>query len=343
MTRSSLFAVVTAATMVAAPAFAQQSITVSSAGGAYQEAQRKALFTPTAKELGITIKEDTTTGINDVRLQVAGRAVKWDLAQLNGYECARGAKEGLFEPIDYKIVDTTGIDPRLVHPEWVAISYTSLVLIYNTKVYGENGPKTWADFWDVKKFPGRRALSHVFSPDMLSVAAMADGVQMDKVYPLDMDRALKSFAKIKNDVSAWWTSGAQATQLVKDGEVDMASIWNGRASALVADGAPVRFSYDQAVLMPGCIAIPKGAPNKALAMKALANFLKPELQADFSLLIANGPANQGAFSTGKIPPERAAQINSSPDNAKKQVLLDPTYWADNLVTATEKLNEIMQR
>ena len=55
------------------------TITVASWGGTYQEAQTKAFFKPTADALGITIKEDTTNGLDDVRLQVTGNAVKWDL------------------------------------------------------------------------------------------------------------------------------------------------------------------------------------------------------------------------------------------------------------------------
>ena len=58
---------------------AEDSITVASWGGAYQEAESKAFFQPAAKALGITIKDDTTNGLADVRLQVTGNAVKWDI------------------------------------------------------------------------------------------------------------------------------------------------------------------------------------------------------------------------------------------------------------------------
>ena len=49
----------------------QKSITISSWGGAFQKAQREAWFNTVEKELGITIKEETTQGIQDVRAQVA--------------------------------------------------------------------------------------------------------------------------------------------------------------------------------------------------------------------------------------------------------------------------------
>ncbi|TIQ35250.1 MAG: ABC transporter substrate-binding protein [Mesorhizobium sp.] len=327
---------------VAVPASAADTITVASWGGTYQEAQTKAFFDPTAKELGITIKQDTTNGLDDVRLQVTGNAVKWDITELGADECARGSKEGLFEKLDYSLIDKSGINPKLVHDDWVGVSYTSVVLIYRTDVFGDKGPKTWADFWDVEKFPGRRALSGSQATETLSVAALAKGTPIDKVYPVDIDGALQSVDKVKGHIDAWWTSGAQAMQLVKDGEVDMASIWNGRAGTLKKEGAPVAFSFDQGVLTADCLVIPKGSKNKDLAMKALAKFVSPDLQANLPLYVDNGPANEKAFETGKIPQERIKDINSSPENVKKQVLQDPEFWRDNLVEATEKFNNLIQ-
>lgn len=334
-----VYAVVGAAAMSAAAA---ETITVASWGGSYQEAQSKAFFQPTAAALGITIKEDTTNGLEDVRLQVRGNAVKWDLAELGAEECARGAKEGLFEELDYSIIDASGIDPRLVHDDWIGITYYSVVLIYRTDVYGEDGPKTWADFWDVEAFPGRRALGS-FASETLTVAAIADGVPLSEVYPLDMERALASLDMVRPHIHAWWTSGAQAMQLVKDGEVDMASIWNGRASTLEAEGAPIAYSYDQGVLSADCMVIPKGAKNKDAAMKALAMFLQPEIQANLPLYIANGPVNVNAFETGKIPADKAARVTSAPENAEKQVLMDPQFWADHLVEGEEAFMDLIQQ
>ena len=221
--------------------------------------------------------------------------------------------------------------------------YTSVVLIYRTDVFGDKGPKTWADFWNVEKFPGRRALSGSQATETLSVAALAKGIPIDKVYPVDIDGALQSVDKVKGHIDAWWTSGAQAMQLVKDGEVDMASIWNGRAGTLRKEGAPVSFSFDQGVLTADCMVIPKGSKNKDIAMKALAKFVSPDLQANLPLYVDNGPANEKAFEIGKIPPERIKDINSAPENAKKQVLQDPAFWRDTLVEATEKFNNLIQQ
>ena len=69
----------------------------------------------------------------------------------------------------------------------------STVIGWNTKTYGDQRPQSWADFWDVKKFPGTRSYRNAVPT--LEPALMADGVPRDKVYaalsaPGGIDRAI---------------------------------------------------------------------------------------------------------------------------------------------------------
>ncbi len=326
----------------AASASAQQVITFASFGGAYQAAQRKALLDPIQKQLNIVIKEDTLTGLADVRAQVRANAVKWDVADLGGASCARGTVEGLFEPLDYSVIKTDGISPKMVHKDWIGVIYYSTVIAWNTEKFGANGPQSWADVWDVKKFPGTRSFSRGASETM-EIALMADGVAPDKLYPLDVDRAMKSLEKIKPNVVAWWASGAQSAQLLKDGEADIVAIWNGRAGAAIKDGAKAATTYNQGILNADCLVIPKGAKNAELAQKVIALMVSPELQADIPKYIDYGPINSTAFETGKITPEEAERINSSPRNAARQTVISFDYWTDNLAKLTETMDAFLQR
>jgi putative spermidine/putrescine transport system substrate-binding protein len=324
------------------PVAAQTSITFASYGGSYQAAQRKALLDPIEKLLNITIKEDTLTGIADVRAQVRANAVKWDVADLGGASCARGEAEGLFEPLDYTVIKTDGIAKAMVYPHWIGVIYYSTVIAWNTQKYGQNGPQSWADFWDTKKFPGTRSLSRGAS-ETFEVALMADGVDPAKLYPLDVDRALKSLAKIKPNVVAWWASGAQSAQLLKDGEADMVAIWNGRAGAVIKDGAKAAITYNQGIFNTDCLVIPKGSKNVALAQKAIALMVSPDLQANIPNYIDYGPINAKAFDTGKISADQAAKINSSPVNAAKQTYMNFDYWRENLAKLTERMDAFLQQ
>ena len=190
-------------------------------------------------------------------------------------------------------------------PYSVAYEFYSSVLAYSQKKFSAGAaPQSWADFWDVKKFPGRRALrNHPLAT--LEAALMADGVAPDKLYPLDVDRAFKKLEEIKPHITVWWTSGAQSAQLLNDGEVDMVMAWNGRVSALTKEGAKVAYTYNQGILQSTSLCILKDAPNLATAVQASSTRRSiPSHQANLPLHIDYGPANPKAFDTGVIQPER---------------------------------------
>ena len=297
------------------PVLAQQTLAVASDGGVYQDAERKAFYEPAAKALGISIKDYTLSDITDIRAQVKAGAVQWDVAEIWGGLCEQAANEGLTDPLDYNVIKTDGIPKNLVHPNWVGITGYSTVLAYNKDKYGSNPPKTWADFFDTKKFPGTRALYR--GTDSLEIALMADGVPMDKMYPLDVDRAFKKLEALKPNIVSWWESGSQAMQLAKSEEADMLSIWVARIEAAIKDGAPYAYDYNQAMFDVDCLVVPKGAKNKDLAMKAINLFVSPELQANMPQYVPYGPVNQKAFETGKITPEMTAKSNTAPQNFAK--------------------------
>lgn len=325
----------------AAPATAQQTLTIASWGGAYQKAQREAWFSVVEKELGVTIKEDTTSGIADVRAQVASGRPTWDLVQQGNYSCAMLDKEGKVEKLDPAIVHVDGIPDSMKGPGWISNLVYSAALAWNDAKYKDQKPSGWADMWDFKTFPGGRTMrrSPVYN---LEAALIADGVPMDKLYPLDVERAFKKLKQIRDKVTVWWASGAQSAQVLKDGDVDMAEIWNGRAQDLAKEGAKIGITFNQQMLLTDCWVIPKGAPHAELAMKAVQIMSRPDVQARIALFINYGPANAQAYDTGVIKPEVAAALPSSPENAKKGFVLDANYWAAHLDELTKRFDLFIQ-
>ncbi|HVJ40544.1 MAG TPA: ABC transporter substrate-binding protein [Dongiaceae bacterium] len=328
---------------VTLPAWADDSLAVASYGGVYQEALRKAIYDPTAKDLNIKINEFTLSGITDIRTQVKAGAVQWDVVELYGGQCQQAANEGLLESLDYNVIHADGIRKDLVQANWVGFTAYSSVLAWNKNTYKDNPPKSWADFFDTKKFPGTRALSG-YGPDMnVEMALMADGVPKDKLYPLDLDRAFKKLAEIKPDVAVWWQSGAQQAQLAQNQEVDMLAIWVSRIDAAIKEGAPFDYTYNQAVMDVECLVVPKGSKHKELAMKVINDFVKPEFQADLPKYIPYGPANQKAYETGKITPEMMKRSVSSPENMALQVVMDKPWWAEHGQAAQERWDAFIQK
>jgi putative spermidine/putrescine transport system substrate-binding protein len=336
--RSGLVAAAWAAGLFAGGAAAQQ-LTIVSFGGAYQEGQSKALFQPAAKALGITIKEETYSGIADLRLRVKAGAVAWDIVASGSGSAARAGTEGLLEPLDYKTIDVSSFAPGMTQEYCVGGDVFSNVLAWNTQTYGDKGPQTWADFWDVKKFPGKRAYRKTVAGS-LEPALMADGVPPEKVYevlsaPGGIERAIRKIRELKPYIAVWWSSGAQHAQLMKDGEVDMITGWNGRFDVVAKDGAKVAYTFNQGLLDYDCFAVPKGTPNKALAMKFLNEISKPQYQAEFTKYITYGPTNKKAYDGHGIDAAYAKKLPSYPENAAKQILLDVSWYTKNEARAAE--------
>ena len=321
----------------ALPALAAGQITFVSQGGAYQEAQTQAIIDPAAKELGITVNQDSSPDAWPM-IKTQGETGKpiWDVIDTPPSNCLRGGKAGLIEPLDFSKIPNAEAMPKAYRtPYSVAYEFYSSVLAYNKANLGDKIPQNWADFWNVKAFPGTRALRN--NPRVtLEAALMADGVPRDKLYPLDVDRAFKKLEEIKPFITVWWTSGGQSAQLLADGEVDMAMVWNGRASAVMKNTPDIDFTFNDGFLQNTQLCIMKNAPNLADAVRFVNAAVSPELQANLPRYIDYGPGNPAAFDTGKISPERAAQLPSSPANAAKQTLISDEWWATPAGEAAEK-------
>ena len=143
-------------------------------------------------------------------------------------------------------------------------------------------------------------------------------------------------------MSVWWTSGAQSAQLLKDGEVDMEAIWGSRIAGVIADGAPVKFTYQDGVIGFGCVAILKGSKNVAAAQKLVANIVSPEMQARIPTMMGYyGPSNKKAFEATQFSADILAQSNASPENAAKQVTMQPTWWSENIQSVQEDFKNLI--
>lgn len=314
-----------------------EELTFVSQGGAYQEAQSKAILLPAAKALKLDLRQDSSPKAYPIiKTQVESKKVTWDVVDLPTGDCLRGEKEGLFEKLDPALVPNAAQLPPALRDDYSVgyISY-STVLAYRTDAKGHPAPKTWADFWNTEAFPGARSLRNLPRPT-LEIALMADGVAPDKLYPLDVDRAFRKLEQIKPHIQTWWTSGGQSAQLIADGEVDMIQAWNGRITAVQADGAPVAFDYNQGVLETNSLCVLKGTPHREAAMKFVNEAISARLQAALPQIIDYGPLNPKAFDTGSISAERAAQLPSSPQNMARQALLSAQWWASDAGEQAER-------
>lgn len=315
-----------------------KQIVVSDPGGPYTTAYRKAFYDPFEKATGIKVVSVARESqpLAQFIAMVQTKNYIWDVTTLTlSGEIPLLEARGLLEPIGLKASDFPGVMPEAVTPNWLGVDVYATTIAYRTDKFGANGPKTWADFWDVKKFPGRRSLRR--NPlDTLEQALMADGVPADKLYPLDLVRAFKSLDKIKPHVSVWWTSGAQSMQLIQSGEVDMISCWNGRSQAAVDGGAPVTINWNQGLYSIEGWGIPKGTPRADLAKQFVKFCADAKAQSAITDDLAYGPTNLKAYEF--IDKKRATVLPTAPANIQGMILPSPDWWHQNREKVNERFN-----
>ncbi|MBX2882216.1 MAG: ABC transporter substrate-binding protein [Granulosicoccus sp.] len=351
-TRSTLLAsaMVSSITLLAGSATAADPVTVVSWGGSYGAAQDAALFTDASANSGIEIIRESGASMSKACLQVESGAVTWDLVVTGSGSAAAAAAKGCLEKIDYNVVDISDFYPNLYTDYCVGSDVFATVMSWNTEKYGEPGsdgaPQSWADFWDVEKFPGTRAYRANNVDGALEPALMADGVPADKVYEVlstkeGMERAINKIRELKPHIDVFWESGAMQAQLMKDGEVDMTTGWNGRFDNAKKDGATVGYTFNQALLDYDCFAMPKGAPNKDTAMKFLAEVSKPEYQANLPFHITYGPTNKKAYEITTASKELIEALPSHPKNVPLMLPVSLAWYAEHRTEALELYMELL--
>lgn len=197
-------------------------------------------------------------GISDVRTKVKANANDLDVVELYGGYCDTAAKEGLLVPLDYsKIPNAAGIPENLRHEYWVGFTAYSTVLAYNTDVYGNNPPKNWADFFDVEKFPGTRAVRWNLSLDehgnRLDGRWRPEGRGLSARHgPVDEEMGeFKPNITVKLVIRR---AGDPACHSTGSRHVDDLGRW---IEAAIKEGAPYAYTLNDAVMDVECLVVPE--------------------------------------------------------------------------------------
>ncbi|MCC7272067.1 MAG: extracellular solute-binding protein [Alphaproteobacteria bacterium] len=303
-----------------------KEVVLANFGGDAVPAFTEAFAKPFEAQQGVKMVIDgsgPTTG--KIKAMVDARKVIWDIIDSGTGQAYQLGEAGYLEPIDYSIVDKKKLDPEFAYKWGVINYYFSTVLAWDSSKI--QGTPTYADFFDVKKIPGKRMLRRT-GLAMLEPALIADGVAPDKLYPIDQKRALAKVGSIKAD-SLYWNSGAESQQLMRTGECVMGLLWHTRANVLERDtGGRIKWTFAQAILQPGIWIIPKNPPaGAAWANRAINAMQEPAGQVLLLDRMGNGPANPAAASL--VKPEANRANPAAPENIAKQIKFGGEWWMQN--------------
>jgi putative spermidine/putrescine transport system substrate-binding protein len=303
---------------------------VRQSGGEYQDANTKAIFQPFSKETGIEV---VTVQVDSAPMlaQIQQGKPQFDLIDNSEADQLVFNRKGALQEIQYdrlKNFKRDDFPERLAQPWMLGKIYWASAMAYRTDAFKTGGPQSWADFWDTGAFPGKRALQdNTADVPELEFALLADGVPVDQLYPLDVDRAFRVMDRIKSSVVKFWDAGALPGALLARKEVVASSIWNGRAAALIDKRAPITLEWAGARRQANAWTIPKGAKNVENAHKLIDFALRPDVQAHVATLIPYGPVAKSAQS--RVPADVQKVLPTAPGVLEKGFDLDVEWWLDN--------------
>lgn len=343
LTRRSLLQ--SAATMMSVRMFAESTmawaqekvagtgeVVFGSFGGSFSEGVRKYVFEPFTKATGIKVIDATVASVDPVIMQMhhAGR-MDWDIAYIASQLYPQMHEVGILAPINYGLWDDESIVAVPAHLRFsdAVVGFgTGVVLAYDTRAFPNEGPRDWADFWDVKKFPGPRGLISYEGKYNIVTALVADGVLVKDVFPLTDDklnRAFKKLSEIKPHITKWWSAGGEAPQLLVNREYVMTSTYDGRAISAIRQGAPIKFVWDGAFYLYTYAAILARGPNTENAQKLMAFLNRAQNAAAFTL--GSGYASPNTKMLKYLPGDLVPLLAVTPENASKPVYMDAAWMS----------------
>ncbi|MBK8741400.1 MAG: ABC transporter substrate-binding protein [Betaproteobacteria bacterium] len=310
---------------------AAEQVVVRTPGGVFDDVKKETIYDPFRKETGIEVVPVAATTAKLMAMMKSGQN-ELDLIDTGDSTLLELEKSNYLQAINYdefKYTNPADIDPVVKRKYQVGCFIYAMVLGYNTKAIKPGSePKSWAEFWDLKKFPGRRTLPDMASgTPSLEFALIADGVPMDKLYPLDIDRAFKSMSRIRSAIPKFWDTGALSSTMLADNEVAMGAIWSTRAAVAIDQGAPLGIMWNQNALLAQAYGIPVGAKNLANAKKFIDWSSTPEAQARWLAKYKAIPVNTKAY--GATSKDLMDPATGTPWTRSKGFLLDINWWADN--------------
>jgi len=346
------------------------AVTIASWGGAYTNSQKLGYGDPAAKKLGIPINwVDYSGGLSEITAQKEAGAITWDIIDVYAMDTINGCDEGLFVEFDFDKDFGPAPDGTVASKDFFApmpskcavgnILYT-WNYAYHNDAFGSKKPKTIKDFFNTKKFPGKRGI-YKYPVSNLEIALAADGIKPGKggakIYKaLNTEKGVtRAMDKIKalcedpNGGCVFWSAGAKPPELLMSGEVVMTTGWNGRFFNAMQDGAPLTMVWDGQGIDYQYMVVVKGGPNEADAMKAIREMMSTEGLAGSAKHIAYSPfrksslaviaAGEPWYKDGKT--NMLPQMPSAKANTKNYFLVDAIYWADNNTELTERWEAMM--
>jgi putative spermidine/putrescine transport system substrate-binding protein len=317
-----------------------RDLTVVSRGTGSVDPLRTVFVAPFVDATHIPVVQATWPGgVEALQSHLKAAENDWDLIELRGDELAAACADGLLEKLDYNAIGGKDhYQPPAVSDCGVGASASNIVLAWDRDKFP--GTPTWADFWDIAKYPGKRGLRRGPRGN-LEIALIADGVAPADVYKVlataeGVDRAFRKLDQLKPYL-VWWQTGEDAKHILSSGDVLMTSAPSDRI-ALAARSSQHNFGMQWNASLEDITywAIVKGSPNLRQALQFLYFAGTPAIDGRLLEVAGLGGLVKGA--NDFVSPDLLAVSPTTPANSGTAARFDGAFWRDNLAKLTARFD-----
>lgn len=312
-----------------------RTLTVATAGVAeFLDDLNASFFHAFAEDTGCVVEHASfgREGVESVQSQVESGNIQWDIVLMPTSQVLELSNLGVLAAIDYDIVNGDNLYPELMMQHGVGAMLYSTTIVYS--VTAETPPQSWADFWDLSLFDGSRALRR--SPvGTLEFALLADGVNKDELYPLDVERAFAVLESIR-DATIFYEDSKQPVELVSSGQVGLASSWTVRTN-LPDVASLVHPQWNGGMISADAWVSPRGSENADVAMSFINYATRAVPTANFSGRQPFGPVNKDALAL--MREDIVETLPNSPEHLDLQFFENWSYWRDKRTSLVAQFEE----
>ncbi len=317
-------------------------LTVATWSGPYSRAQANAMFRTFGEAKSYDVRIALYDGgLNELQQMVGSGRYEWDVMDFELPDAIAACRQGLLEHIDAASL-LPGADgtpaakdfvKNAIGPCWVGSVVYSQVIAYAPRRYGQAHPQTAADFFDLKRFPGPRALRRGAKFN-LELALLADGLNPADVYdalltPVGIDRALTKLSTLKGSL-IWWSSSSDAIAMLNDGRAAFATVLDGDVYDAAQHHRAVNVIWDDQLYELDVFGVPKGNPHKEVAMDFVRFATAPQALAGVASWVPYGPARRSALALVPKNPELGTDMApfspTVPSHFATAFAMDDEWW-----------------
>lgn len=313
-----------------------RTLTIATAGVAdFLDDLSESFFDSFSQDTGCAVEHVSLgrEGVESVRSQVESGNIQWDVMLMPSNQVLELSNLGVLAAIDYDIVNGDSLYPELLMQHGVGAMLYSTTMVYS--VSAETPPESWADFWDLSLFDGTRALRRT-PVGTLEFALLADGVPKEELYPLDVERAFAVLESIRSDDTLFYEDSKQPVELVRTGQVGLASAWTVRTT-LPDVASLVHPQWKGGMISADAWVSPRGSENNDVAMSFINYATRAVPTANFSGRQPFGPVNKDALAL--MREDIVASLPNSPEHLEVQFFENWSYWRDKRESLVARFEE----